>query len=215
MVLVCGLVMALDAAASAQMFGQRTVGRPLTRRQGPGAGNSRTMASQEQTGQFQFNERFVRGNRRATDFVGSDRRDSTGFVGGEQIGGVLVRSAATGLRINEDTGASINAPLQPAPTGQMYLPKLQVAFDFDARQTVQLPPDRIAKLNRFVSEALGANIEVLVEGQTTVLRGTVVSAEQKRLAESYLRFEPEVHDLRNELTVLNDTEAPADPVPQP
>ena len=59
MVLVCGLVMALDAAASAQMFGQRTVGRPLTRRQGPGAGNSRTMASQEQTGQLQLNGLFA------------------------------------------------------------------------------------------------------------------------------------------------------------
>ncbi|MCP4817353.1 MAG: hypothetical protein GY888_32960, partial [Planctomycetaceae bacterium] len=61
------LLVTTTSVAQAQLFGTRPLGQPLSRRPGASAGND--------AGQIAGNERFLRENRRRSDFVGSDQRD--------------------------------------------------------------------------------------------------------------------------------------------
>ena len=160
------LVAALTAAslfaaeASAQnLFGQRTVGQPLTRPSGTSATNPAQAAQAargaaasfsmstgnrttgEKTGSL-VNERarFKRGNRKATDFVGSDAKEAKAFVGSEQAGAEaesakVIRSAVENLDIEMAPDANQTAKPVLPPRVKMNPPRLQLALDLsDARQ---------------------------------------------------------------------------------
>ena len=108
------------APVHAQMFGPRSLGEPLTRRQG---------YSQFKTaGTLQWNERFIRANRDVTDFVGPDARELRGFVGniqGRSRG--RVPTMIQGLRQRVDRSAAINQPLEPAPSTGFYPPEITLS----------------------------------------------------------------------------------------
>ncbi len=107
-----------------QMFGNRQMGRPLSRQASPGMAQS-----QEDVGTLQGNERFIRQNRRPTDFVGPDLRELQRFIGILQATPRgRVAPMTEGLRRRVDRSASLNEPLAPAPRGQMYSPRLEVDF---------------------------------------------------------------------------------------
>ncbi len=106
---VCLLVLAVVADARGQMFGPRPLGQSLSRRPSPGGSQN-----QEEVGTLQGNERFLRSNRRATDFVGPDVRELQRYVG--QPAGPRARRRAVeharayqtrgSLRIAESTAAA-------------------------------------------------------------------------------------------------------------
>lgn len=110
-VLTAALLFAADA--SAQLFGDRTLGQPLTRQPGMGTATPATQLGASATNSAQaarasagsislpggnrtatpkagslVNERarFKRGNRKTTDFVGADAGEARSFVGSEQAG---------------------------------------------------------------------------------------------------------------------------------
>lgn len=124
----------LSAPAEAQLFGSRSFGSPLSRRSRPGVG---------EPGVLSGNERFVRGNRRQTDFVGTDSRTATGFVGArEGTNRGRVRAAAATVR--ERSRPNVNTPRRQPGNNDLYEPKLTVGFDF-----AQLPAESIrANLRR-------------------------------------------------------------------
>ena len=68
--------------ADAQMFGSRPLGRPLSRRPSPGGAGG--MSQLDDVGTLQGNERFIRANRTAADFVGPDLRELERFIGALQ-----------------------------------------------------------------------------------------------------------------------------------
>ena len=129
----------LAADASAQLFGQRSLGQPLSQRPGSSAATSGTAATNSArasrasaaasfsvsggnpsaTGNrgSMVNEkaRFIRGNRKTTDFVGADIGEARGFVGSEQAGtDVEVRSAVDNLNVEMAPDANLTAkPVMP------------------------------------------------------------------------------------------------------
>lgn len=203
--------------ADAQMFGERTLGKPLSRQQGP---SLVTGAGAENVGAISGREKFIRGNRRADDFVGTDRGDLTQFVGNQQVNNTTTsRPAALEARRRQPvrTQIPLNPPLPGNNGNYVYEPPLVVGFDFT-------PPDAkavAADLARSL-QSLGAtdrsrrqqpsssepghssrkdSVEVSVEGQTAILRGTVASAAARDLAERIALLEPTISKVRNELTV--------------
>jgi hypothetical protein len=131
-----------------QMFGQRSMGQPVTRQSRPGGGQfpsqgqgmmpgmmpgmGGAMPGQvggAQQGIVQGQERFLRGNRNPQAFVGSDRRDQQGFVGSEQsIGTGRVATATEGMRV--ESSRTRNRPLSAKSTRGMYPPRLVLDESF-------------------------------------------------------------------------------------
>lgn len=206
------------SSAEGQMFGSRQVGRTLTPRSRPGVSGETGMVR---------NQRFVRGNRSAGEFVGSDRGDASRFVGTQQAGaGTAVRSAVAGIQAAGDESNQVNRPARRLAANEPYPPRLSVAFDYDVESS-----DRIARSLQRRYELQDLPIEVSVEDRTAILRGVVTSEEQRTLAELLAGFEAGISFVQNELTVdrspataapppppplpLNSLPAPLDPMPDP
>jgi hypothetical protein len=187
---LAGMALWIEPAA-AQMFGSRRLGGTLGRRPAPGDATGGTLTGVE---------RFIRANRRRTDFVGPDTFEQQFFVGG--VGGRVsgpVRSAVEGLRIERGPAGAQSAPSGAArPTG-ISAPRLQVAFPVTETRAEDLQARLTEQLERSPSLGEGGTIEVLVSGRTAILRGEVVSEQDAVLAELLVGMEPGISEVRNEL----------------
>ncbi len=192
----CSLMAAVVGDVRGQMFGARTLGQPLGRR--PGAGALDTM--QEEVGTLRGNERFLRANRRATDFVGPDIRDLERFVGMLQARARGSVSPTTeGLRRRVDRSESMNQPVPPPARRTLYYPRLEVSFDSVPADTTALGQRALETLARSPELSGPSRIAVYVEGRTAILLGEVPSARDRELAELLISFEPGISAIRNEL----------------
>lgn len=205
---ICLLVS--DEMALGQMFGSRSLGRPLRRGAAPGLATAAT------AGQVTGAERFLRGNRRAGDIVGTDSRDNPGFIGIEQGSGVgAVRSAVSPLRGGGETDT---ARVPPAGRNRQlpYAPRLTLDFDYEPLPEAVVSSQIEARLAQIEALSALGRLEVLVEGRTATLRGTVASPRARALAEQLVRLEPGVESVRNELSVIGSPDSdrlPADAPP--
>ena len=199
---IAGMAVAvlLCNSATAQMFGNRQVGRPLTRQSQPGFDQE-----QEDVGSLQGNERFLRKNRRPTDFVGPDLRELQRFIGILQASARGQATSATqGIRRRVDRSETVNQPLPAVPRGAMYHP--QVDIDYATLEVIPPEPGSLESnaldtLARSTQLSGSSRIAVLVEGRTAILRGAVPSAKERDLAEVLLSFEPGISSIRNELVI--------------
>jgi osmotically-inducible protein OsmY len=181
------------------MFGPRTFGRTLRPQPSPGVSGSVGVLR---------NQRFVRGNRQRTDFVGADRVDARQFVGLQQSGTAgAVRSAVAGLAAG-DTSTAVNQPRRSAPAQRPYDPRLEVGFAFpqSSAETVE------SRITRQLASRL-PGIEVAVLERTAILRGVVASEEDRQLAELLAGFESGVSRVENQLRVVGSRGAPPPPPP--
>jgi hypothetical protein len=173
---------------SAQMFGERMVGGQ---------------------GTLRGNERFLRGNRSRRDFVGTDRRELTGFVGAQQaIGTGRVQSATEGLRIDAVNPRRVNRPLAPIPRRGMYYPRLVVDLDPSSIRVDSMNADAelrdsisSARLADRIGRLAGPTVELTVSQNTAFLSGTVDSQRSAELVEQILEFEPGIDRVVNELEI--------------
>lgn len=194
--------------AEAQMFGARSVGRPLARRPGPGS-----LEQQSDVGTLQGSERFLRQNRTALDFVGRDSVDVPRYIGLLQARTRGQIPASTqGLLRRVDRSASINQPLVPARPGTLYPPRLDIAIDdsllsLDSTSSGQ---QALETLVRSPQLAGTSRIGVSLAGRTAILHGEVPSAADRELAEILLTFEPGISAIRNELQVNPDLQPSED-----
>ena len=217
----------------AQLFGTRNLRQPLQRQ----AGANRF----SQAGTLQGSERFLRGNRGRAEFVGSDQRESQGFVGREQASrAATVASSTAGIRARADRSSQINRPLLPPERGSMYHPRLRLTFG--PEETLEVAPveseiggqaadiprssvrrDVAARLTTELRESSRfserSRIEVWVAGRTATLRGEVVSVRERDLAELVVLVEPGISRVLNELRRLERVEprrdAPRDGAREP
>ena len=196
LILVLLTLVAVPAAAGkarAQLFGNRPVRSTPLRRARPGMDDVGTVTG---------NERFVRGNRRGTDFVGTDSRDRRDFVGmqqGDTSG--QIRSAITGLRPRSGPDAN-RTQRQPARRRtEMYDPRLKVNFAFSQRPSQQIASDLIRRLESSLAIDQTGWIEVSLEGEKATLRGEVASERDRALARLLVLFEPGISVVQNDLTV--------------
>jgi len=188
--------------AQAQMFGQRQLGTLRSLQRPPGSvGNPAMGAVNNPGGTITGAERFVRGARQATDFIGTDSGDRRGFVGLSQS-----RSRRTQPLL----------PLQPRPEQSVN----QGASQSESNSATALYPPRLAlspELTVSSPEAIQATLEsrlqnsprirwtspleLTVDGQTAILRGEVATLRDRELAQAWAEFEPGIADVQNDLTV--------------
>ena len=176
--------------ASAQLFGNRDISSNRNER----AVDSSTAV----TGA----ERFVRGNRKAGDFVGTSRSEDATFVGAAKATGAVTRSV-TGLAEPAEPAVSrVNVPRIPSLSG-MYAERLTIAFEPIAGGRYRLPPKtKLSDSLRTIVQNRGLKVQLSLSNSAVTLRGKVDSPQQKRLAELLVLFEPGIGTVTNELNVM-------------
>lgn len=194
--------------ASAQLFGPRQLGGTLSRRTPPGMNTVGTLTG---------GERFIRGNRRPGDFVGTDTRDLGVFIGARQSqGGRQIRSAISGVR--EAPGPNVNQRLNASPKMPMgiYQPRVRIAFDYVPRSPTELESELSRRLTtRVAGPDASRSIAVTLVDRTAILRGVVASRRDAALAAAMARMEPGVSEVRNDLTVAPTASPTASPTAPP
>lgn len=201
----------LGSGAQAQMFGSRggsvLAQDPLKTNQGSSA------SATGGVGTLNFNERFIRGNRRTGNFVGGDSRDRRGFVGSQQ-GGQTTRSRPV-ITTPRSAAPDANRTASAARRGRsgMYDPRLSIAFEV-TRPTEEEVAESLARLLTASPGFQSANrFEVSVEGGIATLQGEVASERDRTLAERLILFEPGIDSVRNELKVKRPPQIPDGPRP--
>lgn len=212
---VCVLLFAIaPLEAHGQLFGAgRQMGSPLSRGGGRTGGRTGGSAAAAEGipagGEVRANSRFLRENRRRTDFVGSDSLEPRGFVGNQQgRAGGAVMSSAVGIRPEIDRSAQINQALPKPKANMPYHPQLQVAFVTPASAGFQSPENIQRELQNPSYFSRTNSFTVSLEGRTAVLRGMVANEKERDLAELLLTFEPGVSEVRNELQVASAAQQP-------
>jgi hypothetical protein len=169
--------------------------------------------------------RFLRENRAPGSFVGADARDvqaSLGTAGAADAGTAASAGAVPLLRSPSLPLSSVQgAPPPPQrPTASpgraaMYEPRLKVGFDvpLPAEQQVQAQLTNLLRSCPHLHQT--SPIEVLLEGRTATLRGTVASERDRILAQQLILFEPGISRVKNELTVRPAEPQTSSPPMQP
>ena len=189
-------------------FGNSTFGNPTF-------GNMPQLGSSSGTGgmsTLRGNERFIRGNRRPGDFIGSGTRNRSHFTGSQQgtVGG-RVQPATTSLHVT--TPPAVNQPAPSALTASgLYQPTLEIGFDLPNR-TAKLSSELTRHLQASPANRQGSRIAVSVEGRTAILRGEVASESDRTLAEQLVLFEPGISTVQNDLQVKRSAPKPGAPLP--
>lgn len=196
-----GMIVLDQSAASAQMFGARTLGRPVAGRGQPAGGAD----SIQDVGVVTGAERFLRDNRGRGDFVGATQGSLDGFVGRrDAIGTGRVRAATETLRPEVDRSPRINRPLTQPAKGAMDNPRLVLDALPPPSQT-PLPGESTdsfrPNLQQRLSTIVGDPIEVIRNGDVAIIRGEVDSAETADRLALILSFEPRIYEVRNELRI--------------
>jgi hypothetical protein len=193
------------------MFGQRELGGFLSRRNSPGAMNNPAEAMVHNSGALTGTERFLRGNRRVTDFIGTDTGDARDFVGVTQARQRILPPAAASVRepnlpeVNREANEG-NAASQPYP------PVLVLGPELTTPRTTAVASAVEQHLTRAPIQ-WSQPFEVSIEGRTAVLRGAVATARDRELAEALVQFEPGISDVQNDLQIVPLHSQPARPEP--
>ncbi len=167
-------------------------------------------SSAESIGQVSAEDRFIRGNRTADDFVGIDSGDRAGFIGAAGADNTgPIQSATTGnLAPKTTTGPAIYRTRVRSPAPYMYEARLRVGFDVSPRS---LPEHTTMVARRLMGVRAidpASSIEVKLAGSTATLAGFVGSDREKRLAGMLLMFEPGISSVKNELVVRPPSTGP-------
>ena len=190
--------------AHAQLFGQRQLGTLRNLQRPPGAVTNPAMgAVNNPGGTISGAERFVRGARQATDFIGTDSSDRRGFVGRSQS-----RSRRTQplLPLQPRPEPNVNlasSPNESSSTAALYPTRLALSPEL----TVERPAAIQATLERRLQNSSRIRwtspLELTVDGQTAILRGEVATSRDRELAQAWAEFEPGISDVQNDLTVMS------------
>lgn len=203
-ILVLGVAAVLLPAtdAAAQLFGSRTLGKPLSRRPRP---------SDKDIGDISGNERFLRGNRPRNVLVGHDLQGRQTFVGKQQgtiVGQVPPSVTRARVRPRPDVNAS---RLRTNETRRgVYEPRLVVEFQYQRPSSAKVAHKLTEMLNAAAPIARRGKIDVTLDGRRATLQGVVESEKDRRLAENLVRLEPGVSEVVNQLRVR-----PPEPLPLP
>jgi osmotically-inducible protein OsmY len=143
-------------------------------------------------GQVTGNERFLRNNRQAGQFVGSDSADTSNFF--SQLSGLAATQGARGQNNQQNTN---NVRLMPSKARVLVTPGFSVTMPSGDRVSTTLQ-QRLEKSQRI--GRLGP-ISVRLEGRTAVLSGSVATEHDRDLAAQVALLEAGVAAVRNELSV--------------
>jgi hypothetical protein len=211
--MLAAALLAASEQVEAQMFGPRQLGGFLSRQTPPGSVSNPAEALIHDSGSLTGTERFLRGNRRATDFIGTDMGDDRRFVGVTQARQARTLPAAATVReavlpeVNRATNEG-NAAQRPYPPQLVLDPELSGPTTTDV----------VSAVERHLSQSpirWAQPFEVSLVGRTAVLRGAVASERDRELAEALVRFEPGISDVQNDLQIAPLGLRPVTPEPLP
>jgi hypothetical protein len=191
----------------------------------------------EVSGQADSSARYVRGNRTSADFVGADSGEAraVGVVqadgaGGGGRGGAGGAQSFTSL-FSSGGGRNGNVLSQlmsgqfnqggnqrtRSSAGGAAALRIPIRMDFSSTPiaTSRFTGQFQKRLGKLPGLSTVGPIEILVEGETVVLRGVVASEGDRQLAEDLAKLEPEVGKVRNELTVQGEAGSSAAAQPAP
>lgn len=202
----------LASDASGQMFGNRTLDRPTPIRPTPQDGQEGAGPALESIGTIvDESARYLRGNRAATDFVGSDSADRSRFVGMSQSGVGEVLQSAVDDNLQVDTAAPdvnrVGGPVIP-PRLRLNAPRLELGFVARPQNVQQTEVMVVRRLQSSLPTLDPDLFEVSVADGVTTLRGTVASERDRRMAALLLSFEPGIGQIQNDLTVATPDAMP-------
>ena len=204
--------------ASSGTFNQRSV-LPQGATSGNGAPGSVDITAGTITGE----ERFLRENRAADEFVGGLRAEDIEFIGAVSVDPNEVKSSIEGpLVVEERQPANLleNAQTVQRATG-MYSPRLvlspqvEMAIGCDSLQLKQCRDAMALRSFDLSMQRLAltdppgttGSVEVLVEDGLARLRGTVPSERDRDLAELLVHLEPGIWRVQNDIVVQPPTPA--------
>lgn len=182
------------ATVEAQMFGARTVGQPLGRRNAAAAASVNKGLS--------GSERFLRDSRDVGQFVGRDS-SQTGFVGNIVASDIstTVNPAIT-ITGRPDLSAVINRPVRERRANAMLEPPLTLGFQLRAETIARLDEKAKTSIETALSSRFENQFAVSVVNQIATLRGWAHDEEQKRLAGILTELEPGIVQVQNEIVVV-------------
>ena len=204
-ILAVAAVLALAAGeARAQLFGQRQLGTLRSMQSPPGAMTNPAMgAVNSPGGTITGAERFVRGARQATDFIGTDSRDRRGFVGLSQSRARRTLPVPPLQARPEPNVNQAASPNESNSAAALYPSRLALSPEL----TVERPAEIQASLERRLRNSprirWTSPLELTVDGQTAILRGEVATSRDRELAAAWAEFEPGISDVQNDLTVMS------------
>lgn len=198
--------------AEAQLFGERTLGRPLS---------SQSAGQTSLLGESRFGTMGIdRPARDATSFVGRSPRGRETFVGrsvgvapGSPVGALNAGSADAAQRIRAAEARRRSRPnanvLQIQRTAQsqsrIYRPRLVIDFDV-AQQTDEENRRAETSISRALDMPELSGVSVSVRQGVATLRGVADALEAKRLAEIAAGMEPGVASVDNQLEIKSPLE---------
>jgi hypothetical protein len=123
--------------------------------------------------------------------------------GSSQLGSTTPTSLGNLSATNSGNGTGNNSRRAAAPNYTT-----SPGFDYRPAGPNVVQSDLQGVLARSTGLSPNRDIRVAVEGPAVVLRGTVASEQDRRLAEGLVRLTPGVHEVRNELTVTGAAPQP-------
>lgn len=198
-----------------------------------GQGTGQSML-QEVTGDVDGGARYIRNNRQG-EFVGAGTEDARavgvvqaasagggmGGRGGNQqfsslFGGGRNGNNVLGQLMSGQFNQGGNQRTRSSAGGntQLRIP-IRMNFTPNPAATSRFTGQFQKRLGKLPGLTTVGPIEVLLDGETVVLRGVVASEGDRQLAEDLAKLEPEVSLVRNELTVqtLAESDAAGSPAP--
>jgi hypothetical protein len=118
---------------------------------------------------------------------------------------VASSSGTTGTRGGLGTGTATATSTGFSTVGTRRAPSYYTAIAFDAppnAPVAAVQPDLRQLLDTATTLKSGKDIQVGLDGTTVVLRGTVASARERRVAEAMVRMNRSVRNVRNEIQVV-------------
>jgi hypothetical protein len=206
----------IAAAQSSGLFGERNLGSSFT----PGSrtltgtptggGLESTDAAGSGAGLLSGNERFVRGNREAGEFVGSDAQDTQNPFSQVGQGGA---APLAGLGQLIAAGQANQPNINNAKS--LVQPVLKIGFPQRQPNTTAIASELSARITRRLKSAPGEPAVVVIKNRVATLQGSVATAHDRRLAELMASLEPGVSRVVNELVVADPFADPNQPQASP
>jgi len=124
-------------------------------------------------------------------------------------------STGTTVAIDDDPTLAISTDIIDTDTdanagslqeGRMYTPKLKVDFQkfpipTYATMSAEVRQKRMGKLNDQVQKRFGETVQIVYSENVHYLRGTVSSERQKEVLELFIKMEPGIQEIQNEIAV--------------
>jgi len=199
-----------SSGSSSGMFGSRSLGSGTLSAGNRSFGGSSFMNNRRTTNSF------VGGNSQTA--LANMQQMSGSMATGVGVGGNRGLTGMQGMRGNNNRnrmGMNGMQGLQSRANVPQFRAALRADFEHRAPEVSAISANLSRRIGDAHSLTINAPVDVVVDGQTVILRGEVATEHDRRVAEQLARLEPGVWKIQNELVVSSQKPAvqPQQPAP--